>query len=68
MKSLNSKVKEIGTQAEHRHRLRIRYSKADFFCEGQEKRPENTGKASRMKTVTKNKKQERFSGHFNMFL
>jgi hypothetical protein len=68
MKPLHSTAREIGRLAEHRYTLRIRYSKADFFCEGQEKRSENAEKAGSMKTVTKNKIQERFSGQFNMFL
>ncbi|MDR1103223.1 MAG: hypothetical protein LBL42_05650 [Tannerella sp.] len=45
--------------------LRIRYSKTDFFCEWQEKHPENT---ECMDTETKSEINERFSGQFNIFL
>ncbi|MDR2042593.1 MAG: hypothetical protein LBP98_09820 [Tannerella sp.] len=68
MKPLDTTASEIGKRSKHKHTLFIRYSKAEFFCEGQEKRLEHTGKANSLETVAKGKRQDRFSGHFNMFL
>ncbi|MDR1455106.1 MAG: hypothetical protein LBJ01_05590 [Tannerella sp.] len=69
MKAFNSTERETGVRARHDLVLHSHYSKADFFCEGQEKCVENTERAGIMKTKTKTAKQEeRFSGHFNMFL
>jgi hypothetical protein len=68
MKTFNSTAREIGARPKHGHTLYIRYSKTDFFCEGQEKRSESTEKVSSKKTVPKSKIHERFFGHFNMFL
>ncbi|MDR1103421.1 MAG: hypothetical protein LBL42_06645 [Tannerella sp.] len=48
--------------------LRIRYSKTDFFSEGQEKQSEDTEKAGSMDTETKSEINGRFSGQFNIFL
>jgi hypothetical protein len=68
MDAFNSTAKEIGTRAMHGHVSHIRYSKADFFCEGQEKGSEHKEPAGDRKKGTKSKRHERFSGHFNVFL
>jgi hypothetical protein len=52
--------------ADNRNALNIRYSKTDFFYEGQELRS-NEAKEHNGKTGTKSKAHDRFFGHFNTF-
>jgi hypothetical protein len=56
-----------GVTAEDKDELEVRYSRTDFFCEGQEFQLESDAKAVNGKTAPKLKNRDLFFGHFNTF-